>query len=66
MDIIEKYESFHDWYLLGVAADRDKKLLELQLIFDNKMDRVRLLFKGASEWVRIAEGQEVEDGRQCQ
>ena len=48
MDIIEKYESFHDWYLLGVAADRDKKLLELQLIFDNKMDRVRLLFKGAS------------------
>lgn len=48
MDIIEKYESFHDWYLLGVAADRDKKLVELQLIFDNKMDRVRLLFKGAS------------------
>ncbi|MFC0402857.1 hypothetical protein [Paraburkholderia rhizosphaerae] len=48
MDILEKYESFHDWYLLGVAVDMDKQVVDLQLIFDNKIDRVRLRFKGAT------------------
>jgi hypothetical protein len=42
------FDSFHDWYLLGVAADMDKRLVELRLMFDNKIDRVRLLFQGAS------------------
>jgi hypothetical protein len=42
------FDSFHDWYLLGVTADMDKQLVELRLVFDNKIDRVRLLFKGAS------------------
>jgi hypothetical protein len=41
-------ESFHDWYLLGVAADMDKQRVELRLMFDNRKDRVRLVFKGAS------------------
>ncbi|MBC8749677.1 hypothetical protein OKW43_003529 [Paraburkholderia sp. WC7.3g] len=52
MKIIEKYESFHDWYLLGIAADMDKQVVELRLMFDNKKDRVRLSFSGATRcWV---------------
>jgi hypothetical protein len=42
------FDSFHDWYLLAIAADMDKQLVELRLMFDNRIDRVRLLFKGAS------------------
>ncbi|SMG60821.1 hypothetical protein [Paraburkholderia susongensis] len=48
MKIIEQYESFHDWYLLGIAADVDKQVVELHLMFDNKKDRVRLSFGGAT------------------
>lgn len=48
MNVIETYESFHDWYLLGVLADMDRNLVELQLVFDNKQDRARLIFTGAS------------------
>ncbi|KVU68286.1 hypothetical protein WK73_24745 [Burkholderia ubonensis] len=48
MATIEKYESFHDWYLLGLTADMDKEVVELYLMFDNKKDRARLLFKGAT------------------
>ncbi|MBB5408179.1 hypothetical protein HDG34_002111 [Paraburkholderia sp. HC6.4b] len=48
MKIIEQYVSFHDWYLLGIAADMDKEVVELRLMFDNKKDRVRLLFGGAT------------------
>lgn len=52
MKIIEQYESFHDWHLLGIAADMDQEQVELRLIFDNKIDRVRLLFSGATRcWV---------------
>lgn len=52
MQILEKYESFHDWYILGVAADMDSQTVELQLLFDNRRDRVRLLFKGATRcWI---------------
>lgn len=48
MNVIEKFGSFHDWYILGVFADMDRNLVELQLVFDNKKDRVRLIFTGAS------------------
>jgi hypothetical protein len=48
MDLIEKYESFHDWYLLGVDANSETGLVELRLMFDNKKDRARLLFRGVS------------------
>ncbi|MEM5373132.1 hypothetical protein V4C53_45225 [Paraburkholderia azotifigens] len=48
MEILEKYESFHDWYLLGIAADPDTNLVELHLMFDNKKDHARVIFKGAS------------------
>ncbi|TKC85994.1 hypothetical protein FAZ69_22045 [Trinickia terrae] len=48
MEIIKKYESFHDWYLMGVAADLDVGEVELRLLFDNKKDHARLVFKGAS------------------
>ncbi|EEA00365.1 hypothetical protein BH160DRAFT_4312 [Burkholderia sp. H160] len=52
MTIIKEYESFHDWYLLGVAADMDNEAVELCLMFDNKKDRVRLSFNGATRcWV---------------
>ncbi|HEY2021749.1 hypothetical protein [Paraburkholderia sp.] len=52
MKIIEKYELFHDWYLLGIAADMDNELVELRLMFDNRKDRVRLSFSGATRcWV---------------
>jgi hypothetical protein len=52
MKIIEQYESFHDWYLLGIAADMDKEVVELRLMFDNKKDRVQLSFSGATRcWV---------------
>jgi hypothetical protein len=39
------FDSFHDRYLLAIAADMDKQLVELRLMFDNWIDRVRLLFK---------------------
>ncbi len=48
MTIAEQYEAFHDWHLLGVAADMKEQRVELRLMFDNRKDRVRLLFKGAS------------------
>lgn len=52
MKTLESYESFHDWYLLSVSADRDAKSVELQLMFDNKKDRARLRFDGATRcWV---------------
>ncbi|WP_175948496.1 hypothetical protein [Burkholderia pyrrocinia] len=52
METIERYESFHDWYLLSVFADRDAKSVELQLMFDNKKDHVRVYFDGATRcWV---------------
>jgi hypothetical protein len=48
MEAIKKYESFHDWYLLGVSADRDTAEVELRLMFDNKKDHARVTFMGAS------------------
>lgn len=48
MTNIEKYESFHDWYLLGLAADMDQQMVELHLMFDNRKDRAQLIFKGAT------------------
>ncbi|HEX3636166.1 MAG TPA: hypothetical protein VHV99_11860, partial [Paraburkholderia sp.] len=48
MEIIKKYESFHDWYLQGVAADLDAGEVELRLMFDNRKDHARVIFKGAS------------------
>ncbi|MFT4063984.1 hypothetical protein [Paraburkholderia sp.] len=52
MKIIEQYESFHDWYLLGIAADMDRQVVDLRLMFDNRKDRVRLSFTGATRcWV---------------
>jgi len=48
MDPIKHFSSFHDWYLLGVVADADRGFVELRLMFDNKTDRIRVLFKGAS------------------
>jgi hypothetical protein len=48
MEILREYESFHDWYLLGIAADLDENQVELHLMFDNKKDHVRVFFKGAS------------------
>jgi hypothetical protein len=52
MKTLESYESFHDWYLLGVSADRDAQSVELRLMFDNKKDRARVHFEGATRcWV---------------
>lgn len=52
LNILNKHESFHDWYLLGIAADMERQTVELRLMFDNKEDRARLLFKGATRcWI---------------
>ncbi|MEX3688844.1 hypothetical protein AB3X91_30555 [Paraburkholderia sp. BR14263] len=48
MDVIKKFNSFHDWYLMGVSADREASMVELDLMFDNKKDRARVQFKGAT------------------
>lgn len=48
MTDIEMCESFHDWYLLGLTADMDKQVVEFQLMFDNKKELARLVFKGAT------------------
>jgi hypothetical protein len=48
MTFLEKYESFHDWYMLGITADMDRQIVELRLMFDNRKDRVRVLFRGAT------------------
>lgn len=52
MNVIEQYESFHDWYIMGVAVNMDHKVVELHLMFDNKRDHVRVQFCGATRcWV---------------
>ncbi|MBB5460461.1 MULTISPECIES: hypothetical protein [unclassified Paraburkholderia] len=48
MDLIKKFNAFHDWYLMGVSADREASIVELALMFDNRKDRVRVQFKGAT------------------
>jgi hypothetical protein len=48
MELVKRYGSFHDWYLLGVNADLDAGEVELRLMFDNRTDRARAIFKGAS------------------
>jgi hypothetical protein len=51
MDIIKKFNSFHDWYLMGICADRKAAVVELALMFDNGKDRANVLFKGATRCV---------------
>lgn len=51
MDTFEEFDSFHDWYILGIAASKDKSEIVLSLLFDNKRDRTRLKFKGASRCI---------------
>lgn len=52
MNVIEKYQSFHDWYIMGVAVNMDRKLVELHLMFDNKNDHVHVRFSGATRcWI---------------
>ncbi|WP_143746416.1 hypothetical protein [Caballeronia catudaia] len=46
--VIARYHSFHDWYLCGVSADMFSKVVELTLMFDNRKDRARLRFSGAT------------------
>lgn len=48
MQAIETYQSFHDWYLVGVEVDEVTKTVVLNLLFDNRKDRVRLVFSGAT------------------
>lgn len=47
-NLVEKFDAFHDWYLMGFGADRDNGIVELALLFDNKRDRVNLFFKGVT------------------
>jgi hypothetical protein len=52
MQAIETYQSFHDWYLVGVEVDEVTKTVVLNLLFDNRKDRVRLVFSGATRcWI---------------
>ncbi|MEM5373139.1 hypothetical protein V4C53_45260 [Paraburkholderia azotifigens] len=44
MEILKKYKSFRDWYLLGIAADLDTNLVELHLMVDDKKDHARVIF----------------------
>jgi hypothetical protein len=46
--VIDKYHSFHDWYLCGVSSDMFGEIIELKLMFDDRKDRVRLTFSGAT------------------
>ncbi|MCG5073029.1 hypothetical protein [Paraburkholderia tagetis] len=48
MDAIKNYGSFHDWYLLSISADMKAELVELLLMFDDRKQRARVVFKGAS------------------
>lgn len=48
MDAIKKYESFHDWYLIGIEVDQPQRQVVLNVLFDNKMDRARIVFSGAT------------------
>ncbi|NML33412.1 hypothetical protein [Paraburkholderia antibiotica] len=48
MDLTNKLNAFHDWYLMGVLADREARIVELALMFDNGKDRARVQFKGAT------------------
>ncbi|WP_321883776.1 hypothetical protein [Paraburkholderia bannensis] len=46
--VIARYHSFHDWYLCSVSTDMFDSVVELRLMFDNRKDRVRVTFKGAT------------------
>lgn len=48
MDLIKRFNSFHDWYLMGISADREASVVELALMFDNRKDRARIRFTGAT------------------
>jgi hypothetical protein len=48
MDLIKKFNSFHDWYLMGIFADREAGVIELSLMFDNRKDRACVKFQGAT------------------
>ena len=48
VNTIARYHSFHDWYLCGLSADMVGEIVELKLMFDNRKDRARVLFKGAT------------------
>ena len=48
MNAIEKYGFFHDWYLTGISADMTGGIVELALMFDDRKQRARIVFKGAS------------------
>lgn len=47
-DAIARYHSFHDWYLCGLSADMFGEIVELNLMFDDRKVRARVLFKGAT------------------
>lgn len=46
--IIAQYHAFHDWYLCAISADMFEAVVELRLLFDNRKDRVRVVFRGAT------------------
>ncbi|OAJ51843.1 hypothetical protein A6V36_14830 [Paraburkholderia ginsengiterrae] len=48
METLKKFESFHDWYLMGISADMKAGVVELALMFDDGKARARVRFKGAS------------------
>ncbi|NIF54010.1 hypothetical protein [Burkholderia sp. Ax-1724] len=48
MDTLKQYEFFHDWYLIGISADMDARIMELLLILDDIAQQARVIFQGAS------------------
>jgi hypothetical protein len=46
--VITQYHSFHDWYLCGISTDMFNSVVELSVMFDNRKDRARLIFRGAT------------------
>jgi hypothetical protein len=48
MNAIDKYESFHDWYLIGAEVDLAQRGVVLNVLFDNRKDRARIVLSGAT------------------
>jgi predicted TIM-barrel fold metal-dependent hydrolase len=45
---MQRYPSFHDWFLVGIAVEAQTQTVVVVLRSDNKMEQAQLLFEGAS------------------
>jgi hypothetical protein len=48
MNELKALNYFHDWYLIGAEVDETQRRVVLNVLFDNRKDRARIVFSGAT------------------